>query len=285
MSKRALAVLQLLATALLWSLAGVLIKSVDWSMFAIAGGRSAIAALFLLAVAGRPRFTWSKPQVLGAVGYAVTMLSFVSATRLTSAANAILLQYTAPLYVALAAPKLLGEPTRRADWLCIGLALCGMTLFFLDDLSSAGYLGNCVALLSGLGFASIAIFLRKQKDDSTYESVLLGNIITALVCFPAYFGITSDAKSWGVMLFMGIVQTGLSYYLYSKAIRQVRAVDAMLIPIIEPLLNPVWVFLVIGEAPGRMAVYGGILVISAVAARALLTARELDPKHSLRTVL
>src|SRR5438093_13488020 len=151
----------LLLTALLWSLGGVLIKSVDWNPMAIAGGRSAIAVVIVLLCMGRPRKIPSRLEFAGAVAYAATVILFVAATRLTTAANAIFLQYTAPIYVAALSHWFLRERALRIDWLVIAIALGGIGFFFMDQLSATGFLGNVCALASGVAFASLAVLMRK----------------------------------------------------------------------------------------------------------------------------
>jgi drug/metabolite transporter (DMT)-like permease len=269
------ATLALVFTALLWSMGGVFIKSVDWNPLAIAGARSAIAAVFLALALGRPRIRLSWPLIGAAVSTAATMLLFVSATRLTTAANAVVLQYLAPIHVALLAPRFLGEPTRRSDWAALALAVVGMTLFFWDDVSPDGQLGILLALASSLTFAGIPLCLRKLGDrGGQTEAVLLGNAILAVGCLPFYFqGPPPDMAGVGGLLALGIVQTGLAYFIYTKAIRHVRALEGMLIPVIEPIFNPVWVFLFIGEKPSGMAMIGGLIVLGAATMQGVLAAR------------
>ena len=154
------------AAALCWSLGGLLIKSVAWPPLAVAGGRGFIAAAFLAVFAPRFRFTWSAAQIGGAVAYAATTILFVTANKLTTAANAILLQYTAPVWIALLGAWFLGERATRVDWLTIAAVFGGMTLFFCDNLQFAGFAGNLTALASGVAFAAMTLLLRKQKDTS-----------------------------------------------------------------------------------------------------------------------
>lgn len=265
----------LVAAALLWSLGGVLIKWVDWNPAAIAGMRSAIAIpAFLIYLRRKPRFTWSRWQVLGAMAYTGTVISFVIATKLTTAANAILLQYTAPIYVALLAPLLLKEPTQAKDWLFIVLAVGGMSLFFLDQLSPAGMWGNLAALVSGGFFALLIMCLRAQKDASPFESVILGNALTALVCLPFMFGPLPDWRGWLGLAALGAVQLALAYYCYSLGIKQVGALSAVIITTVEPIMNPLWVLVGVGEVPGPWALLGGMLILSAVTGRGVYVTRR-----------
>jgi drug/metabolite transporter (DMT)-like permease len=265
----------LLLTALLWSLGGVLIKSVEWNPLAIAGMRSAIAVPVILACTPRLRMTFSAVQIGGAIAYSATVILFVLATRLTTAANAIFLQYTAPIYVAVLGHWYLGERALRMDWAIIGAALAGIGLFFIDQLTLTGMWGNIIALASGLAFAVMVILLRKEKSGSPVASVLLGNILTALITSPFMFRSSPSIQSWKVLALLGTVQLGLSYVLYTIAIRRVTALEATLIPLLEPILNPLWVMLAIGERPGPWAMFGGAVVLGAVIVRAalMLTAR------------
>lgn len=274
MSDRAQAAILLILAAVLWSSGGLLIKLVDWTPLAIAGARSAVAGLFVaLLLRGRLGVDFSRTQLVASLAYAGAVICFVTATKLTTAANAILLQYTSPLYAALLAPRLLGEPTRRSDWLFIALALMGMGLFFGDQLSPQGLGGNLLALLSGLCVAILALALRRAGQASS-SPIALGNFLAALVCLP--FILAAPWPGWrnlGIIAVLGVVQLGLPYYLYSLAVRRVSALEVTLIPVLEPILNPIWVALFLGEAPGWWSLVGGVVVLGAVTAWGLLRAR------------
>jgi drug/metabolite transporter (DMT)-like permease len=278
MPRRFLPPIFLLFAALCWSLGGVLIKSIDWPPMAIAGGRSAIAIPMILLCIGRPRFTFSRAQVGGALGYAGTVVLFVFATRMTTAANAIFLQYTAPGYVALIGGGYLGERASRIDWLVIAVALAGIALFFLDRLTIAGLWGHILAVGSGLAFALVALFLRKEKAGSPIASIVLGNVIVAVAGAPFMFQAPSLGEDglWRLLL-LGTVQLGLPYVFYATAIKQVSALEATLIPLLEPVLNPLWVMLALGERPGPWAIVGGLLVLSAVLGRGVMMMRTRPP--------
>jgi drug/metabolite transporter (DMT)-like permease len=266
---------RLLIAAVCWSLGGVLIKSVAWPPFAVAGGRGLIAAVFLALLRGRDlRFTWSRVQLGGALAYALTTVSFVAATKLTTAANAILIQYTAPVYVGLAGAWFLHERPARGDWLTIAAVFAGMGLFLYDGLKFTGLTGNLVAIFSGMAFAATVLLLRKQKDGSPLESIILGNVLAFLFGLPALWSAPAlPAAGWAALLVLGTVQLGISYILYASAIRHVTALEAVLIPVIEPILNPLWVMLVIGERPTLVALAGGVVVVGAVTWRALASVR------------
>ncbi|MBM3225004.1 MAG: EamA/RhaT family transporter [Candidatus Tectomicrobia bacterium] len=267
------AVLLLLLTACLWSTGGLLIKWITWHPLAIAGMRSAIAGVFLWVVLGQPRFTWSWPQLSGACAHAASVLLFVTATKLTTAANAIVLVYTAPIYVALCSAWVLHEPVRRIDWLTIALVLGGMLLFFLDQLTLEGWWGNVCAIGGGIAFAWLVLCLRKQSQGSPLETVLLGNGLAALVGVPFMFETSPGLTGWLALGVSGTLQIGVSFVLYTIAIKRVNAVEAVLIPVIEPLLNPLWVLLVLGEMPDWWAMVGGAVILSALTIRGLVLAR------------
>lgn len=279
MPPRFLPPLLLLLAALCWSLGGVLIKSIDWPPMAVAGARSAIAIPLMLAFVGRPKFTFSLAQIGGAVGYALTVVLFVFATRMTTAANAIFLQYTAPIYVAIIGRWYLNERALRIDWLVIAVALGGIALFFMDRLTVAGFWGNIVALGSGLAFASVAIFLRKERAASPVTAIIMGNILVAVAGTPFMLGAPplGAGDGWRLLL-LGTVQLGLPYVLYGIAIKQVTALEATLIPLLEPVLNPLWVMLALGEQPGPWAIVGAALVLTAVLGRGAMMVMSRPPR-------
>ena len=266
------AILLLFVTALLWSLGGVLIKFIPWPPLAIAGGRSFIAAVFLLLITRPKRLSLTPLALATAVCYAGCTVSFVVATKLTTAANAILLQYSCPIWVALFGLWILHERPTRADWIAIIATLAGIGLFFADKLSANHFWGNIVGLASGIFFGFLAILLRKQKDGIPIDSIVLGTLLGGMVCLPALTSAPMlDGRGWLALALLGTVQLGLSYFLYARAIRHVSALDAVLIPIIEPILNPVWVMLALGEKPAHWAILGGAIVLATSVFRAWIS--------------
>ncbi|NLM52802.1 MAG: DMT family transporter [Firmicutes bacterium] len=261
----------LVVVALMWSSAGVLIKLIPWHPLAIAGARSAIAVIVFLLVVKKPKFTGSPSQIGAAVAYAVTVTTLVVATKMTTAANAVLLQYTAPIYVAFFSAWFLKERITRLDIITVVIVFGGMILFFLDELSLHNFVGNLYGVISGISFGAFAVLLRTQKDGSPLESVLLGNLLTSICSvFILLRQPAMEWTGWVALLALGVLQMGIPYILYCLAIKSVTALDAVLIPIIEPILNPVWVFLMLGEAPGPRALLGGVLVLCMVTMRCLL---------------
>ena len=276
-------VLLLLAAAILWSLGGVLIKSLDWTPKAIAGSRSliAIVVIGLAMPAVFRKISWS--TVPGAFAYAGTVLLFVVATKLTSAANAIFLQYTAPIYIAIISPWILHERAKPLDWVLILVALCGVALFFVDRLSFEGISGVCAALGSGISFAWLTVLMRRQRNESPEAIVLLGNALTFLLASPWIFPFPSLERN-GVWIFaLGVVQLAIPYLLYSRAIKHIRALDAAIISIIEPILNPVWVILFKGEHASRWSLIGGVIVLTTSLLRSFLASRDKQAAEDIAT--
>lgn len=268
------AVVQLFLAALCWSLGGLLIKYLPWSPLAVVSGRGLIAGLFLIALNRGVRFHWSRWQVLAGMAYAGTSLTFVMATKATTAANAILLQYTAPVWIALLGSWLLGERTTRSDWITIVVVLAGMGVFVYEGVRFSSLSGNLIAVFSGFLFAVMILLMRKQKDGSPVESVILGNLLAFLIGFPALIKAPAlSANGWLALVLLGTVQLGLSYWFYSQAIKHVTALEAVLIPIIEPLLNPLWVLFMTGERPSVIALIGGAIVLGSVTVRAIVSLR------------
>ena len=253
----------------------MLIKAVDWAPLAVAGARGGIAALFLLATHRGLRWRFSTTQIVAAVAYAACTLLFCTATKLTTAANAILLQYTAPVWIGLFGAWFLGERTTKMDWLTITVVLGGMTLFFADGLEVDAALGNGIAILSGVFFAAMTMALRKQKEGSPVESIILGNVLALVVGLPWIVRSPMlNVTGWVALVVLGVVQLGFSYWLYARAIKHVTALEAVLIPVIEPILNPLWVLWMLHERPGGWALVGGAVVLVAVTARAISSIRR-----------
>lgn len=251
----------------------MLIKLSTWQAIPLNGARSLIASLLIWGYLRRPNFTWSTAQIGGAVAYALTINTFVIATKMTTAANAILLQHTSPFWVALLGIWILKETPRRLDWVAMVVILSGILLFFSENLTASGLAGNLIALFSGLCLALMILFLRKQKDGSPVETVLLGNLISAVIGIPFIFTEAWTGSEIGILLFLGIVQLGIPFIIYSVVIKQLDAIEAVLIQMLEPILNPIWVALLIREVPSPLAIIGGVIVLGAVTGRALLAGR------------
>jgi drug/metabolite transporter, DME family len=270
--------LLLVATAVLFSTGGVAIKAASLNGWQIASFRSAVAAVALLALLPEARRGWAWRMVPVSAAYAATLISFVLATRLTTAANAIFLQSTAPLYVLLLGPWLLGEKVRRSDAPFMVAIVGGLALFFVGrepavrTAPSPGE-GNLLALGSGVFYALMLLGLRwlgrgRGKGDSGLATVALGNALAFLAALPMALGARAgvpalSAADAGVVLYLGVAQIGLAYFCLTRAIRHVTAFETTAILLIEPALNPLWVWLVHGEKPGVWALCGGGLILAA----------------------
>ena len=259
--------------AVLFSTGGLLIKVVSVEPMALMGVRSAIAALVIGLFMGRPRFHRSLPQLGGAIALAAAQGFFIFANRDTTAANAIFIQYTAPVFVAFFGIRYLREPVGKLDWLSLATIGVGLLFFYSDGLTAAGATGNLYALLAGLAFAWFLLFMRKQKDASTIETVFLGNVLAALLGLPFLREVAPSAVDWSGMLILGVFQIGLPFILVARAIKELTAVKAVLIQALEPILSPLWVVLFIGETPTPLALLGGAVVVGAVTLRSILSAR------------
>lgn len=268
------AILAVAACALLWSTGGLFVKLIQWNPFAIAGIRSVIGGLVIFAFLRKPRFTWSFAQIAGAVCYAACMIGFVSANKLTTAANAILLQYTAPLWAAILGWIFLREKVNALDWATMAVVIGGMVLFFMDSITLGGMQGNLLAILSGVFFAGAMVSFRAQKAGSSLESILLSHGITFLVSIPFLFGAWPSLAGLGALGILGVFQMGLSSLLLTYGVKHVTAVQSLLTAVLEPLFNPIWVFLVLGERPGPRAMIGGAVILVAVTVRSVLSLRS-----------
>ncbi len=268
------AIVFLCLAAILWSTGGLLIKWVPWHPIAIAGIRSGIASVVLLLfwcvrfqkLPPRP----SKYKLLAAANYMCLVMLFVASNKLTTSANAILLQFTAPVWVILLAFWLLKEKIKPRDLVVVAVVFFGMLLFFIGDLNGGGMIGNILAVLSGVCMALMIITLKMIKDGNPLEIILWGNILTFLVAIPFYGQISWTPGSMLGIGLLGVFQLGFSYIFYTAGISKVSALEGILIPVLEPLLNPVWVLIGTGERPSQYALIGGALVISAVFYRSIM---------------
>lgn len=276
------ALLLLVACGLCWSTGGLLIKLVDWHPVAIWSVRCAIAGAMLWLVRRPSLRAISRAEWAAAIALAATTGLFILSNKLTTAANAILIQYSAPVWVAVLGAWFLGERASRLDWATIFLVLGGIALFFFEQLTIDHVAGNLVALAAGVAFAFSAMTLRRvalaHRDDAPTDPLrpmILGNAIGAVIGAPFIaLAPAPGLTGWGALVALGVVQQGAAYLCYARAARHATALEAMLIPIIEPILSPLWVALAFGERPGPWALIGGGIVVGSVALRAVLARRR-----------
>ncbi len=261
--------LLLLAAAALWSSAGAVIKLSHLDAWQLAGGRALVAGAFLALAVPAARRRPTPGLLLVAVAYTFTTVLFVLANKLTTAANAIFLQDTAPLWVLLLSPWALKERPSRGELLSVPIFGAGLSLFFLDQLSPGQLAGNLVALVAGVAFAASILGLRRLGPDGP-AALVWGNLLAAAMALPLWpHGPAAGLADLGAVLFLGVFQLGLAYLCFSIGLRGTPAVEASLLVLLEPVLNPVWTFLFAGERPGPWAVAGGAIILLATIWRTL----------------
>lgn len=264
-------ILLILLAALLWSTGGLGIKGVPDAALKVTFYRSLVAAIVLAALF-RPRFRWTATFLIAIVSYVGCLTSFVIATKLTTAANAIFLQYAGVIWVLLLSPLILREPRRRQDVIAIVVAMAGMALFFVQQFEARGMAGNGMALLSSLFFATLILALRRDRGGAAEAAVTYGNVLTALVMLPfvsSDLGLTT--RSAVILVLLGVFQIAIAYALFVRGLNHVTATQASLTGMVEPIANPVWVFLFLGERPSVFSVIGGAIVLAAIGWRSWTT--------------
>jgi drug/metabolite transporter (DMT)-like permease len=272
----------MLLCVLCWSTSGLFIKFIDWHPMVISGIRSGIAALFMLLIKGRKLFPRpperSRPKpgaallLAAAFASAGTKILYVLANKLTSPANAILLHHSAPIWAAFLGWLLIGERPGKGQWAALGLICGGLTLFFINGLRYKSLAGDGTALAAGICFGASMVFLRMNREGAPEFCLFLSHCIPLAVSVP--FIIASPPvftlPSAGSVLFLGILQVGAASLLYAYAIKRLRAIDAVFIDQLEPVLNPLWVFIFTGELPAALSIAGGLIIIAAVLMNLLL---------------
>jgi len=284
MPARSRARFQLAAAALLFSTGGAAIKAAEFTGWQVASFRSGVAALALLLMWPAARRGWSVRAVLVGFAYAACLTLFVLANRLTTAANTIFLQSTAPLYLLVLGPWLLKEPIRRQDVAFMAAVGLGLALFFVSAETPVVTApdpakGNLLALASGFFWALTVCGLRWMgaaggEHGSPVAAVVSGNLTAFLVALPMALPLGSHAPvDWAVIIYLGVFQIALAYVLVTSALRRIPALEASLILLIEPVLNPVWAWLFQGEQPGAWALLGGAIILGATTLKGWLDAR------------
>lgn len=275
-SKQAMLLMSL--CALMWSIGGLFIKILPWHPMVISGFRSLIAAVVIVIYMRFRdyRFVFSPCVLLAGLGLSGTMLFFVIASKLTTSANAIILQSTNPVHIMIMSAVFFHVRYKKSELIAVVVTLAGIGLFFVDQLSPGNMLGNLIALLSGITMGVMYLFSHKLPDEeSSMSSVLLGQTVAAVigVSFTFFHPTPVTPETVGAILVLGVVQLGVPYVLYAIAVRNCPALSCSLIGMIEPLLNPVWVFLFVGEKPGFFALLGGAVVLVTVAVWSVMSAR------------
>lgn len=259
--------------ALLWSSGGLFIKVLSLDAFQISFYRSLIATLTIIAVSlvqkRNLRFEFDIISILCSITYAFILILFVIATKLTTAANAIFLQFTAPIYLLVLEPIFLKTKFEKRNLIALIFCFTGMILFFFGKLDLSNIQGNLFAIGSGISFALFSLFLKwkKQlhKSESTIIYIVIGNCLVCIFCLPVIIGnLAVDPIQMLILLYMGIFQIGISYIIYNEGIKYISATESMIIAMLEAILNPVWVFIGIGEVPSLYSIIGSIIILLAI---------------------
>jgi drug/metabolite transporter (DMT)-like permease len=270
-------------TAFLWSSSGLFIKILTLNAYQISFYRSGIAALTIFAITyfrrKKPKFETDIISNLCAVSYAGILILFVLATKMTTAANAIFLQFTAPIYLLFLEPLFLKTKFKVRDLLTIVICITGMVLFFFGRLEIGNIYGNLLAIASGICFAFFSLFLKwkKQlhKSDNTVNNIIAGNLLISFVCFfLVYDSLAIDFTQALILLYMGSIQIGLSYLIFNEGIKYASATESMIIAMLEAIFNPIWVFLGIGEAPSVFSIIGGVIIFAAILLHTFTSAKR-----------
>jgi len=260
--------------ALLWSSSGLFIKLLPLGALQIACARSLVAALTIAVVVklrgGQP---FPRPDALAlgcAVAYAGVLILFVAATKLTTAANAIFLQFSAPIYLVFLEPWVTGRALRGRDLSAVGLCVIAMGLFFVGRLGAGTLAGNLLGVVSGLCLAVFSLTLKLQRkrrpETDPISSIILGNLLVAALCAPmALRGFSPTLAQGGILLYLGVFQIGIAYVFFNAGMRHLSATAAVVTGTLEAVLNPVWVFIGIGERPSAWALLGGIMILGTIA--------------------
>jgi drug/metabolite transporter (DMT)-like permease len=260
----------ILAAAFLWSLAGVFIKYLDLHPLTIVFYRSLFAAFVFAPFIQRNHWRFNAPIVISVLSYSAAISAFVAANKLTTAANAIVLQYTAPVFVFLFSRLVLGERISRLNGMALVVAMIGVALISLDSAGESEMAGVLLALLSGVLFAGYMVNLpRTQAVHPVYLTWINNAVCAALLLIIVKSRLALSAEQFIILAVMGAVQLGMPYFLFSKGLQTVPIQEASLIALIEPVLNPVWVALTVGEIPSPATLSGGAMILLGLAARYL----------------
>lgn len=265
-------ILAVFITAILWSSGGLFIKLISLNSMQLSFFRCLIAAVIFAVLFRKKILKVNIPALFNSLAYAAVLILFVIATKTTTAANAIFLQSTAPIYVLIFEPVLTKTKWERINIITIAVCFVGMILFFMGDLTPGDIEGNIAALLAGIAFATF--FLGMKKNDPKYgeSSIFYGNIIVALFCIPFITDMNSiSLQDFAMVSFLGVFQIAFAYALFSYGLKRIIAVEASIISMFEPVLNPIWVFIGYGEVPSFYAIIGGIIIITAITVRTLIS--------------
>ena len=282
------AIILMASCAGLWSIAGIFIKLIPWNPLVIAGFRSLIASVVVLVFmcVTKRHIVINQSSLMGGFFLSATFFAFVSANKMTTAANAIVLQFTSPIFILVISALLFHQHFYKADFITVIVTLFGISLFFFDKLGAGSLPGNCVGILSGLFMAVMFVITGRTDENSRMSGILFGHVFTAIIGVSMVFLFPVSVTATAVLsiLALGVLQLGIPYVLYGLAVKNCPPLACSLIGAIEPLLNPVWVFFFTGEAPGIYALVGGMIVIGAVTGWCVWRNRFVENSSTSNTV-
>jgi len=265
--------------AVLWSSGGLFIKLISLDAMQLSFFRAGIAAITFALIFRKRILLINKFTLINSVFYSLVLISFVIATKTTTAANAIFLQATAPIYVLIFEPLINKTKYEKSNIITVAVCFIGMLFFFIGELEPGHLEGNLVALFSGMMFA--AFFLGMKKNDIKHQqsSIFFGNVLVTIISIPfilSFNGVSFD--DFWMLGYLGVFQIAIAYAFFASGLKRVFAVEASIISMIEPVLNPVWVFFGYGEVPSFWAIIGGIIIISAIVVKTLVTGSSIFKK-------
>lgn len=265
-------IIYVLIAALLWSSGGLFIKLISLNAMQLSFFRCSIAALTFALLFRKQIFLFSKLTIINSIFYAIVLISFVIATKTTTAANAIFLQATAPIYVLIFEPIINKTRYEKINVITVAVCVIGMFLFFVGEIDPGQLEGNLVALVSGITFAAFFLGMKKNEPKYQHSSIFWGNILVTLICIPFLFSLEMiEVTDVWMVSFLGVFQIAIAYAFFSSGLKRIYAVEASIISMIEPVLNPVWVFIGYGEIPSVTAIIGGLIILTSITIRSLIT--------------
>lgn len=280
MNKQNKGIFLIIIAALIWSFGGLCIKIIKLDPISIACARATISAIILLPFIKFSKIQINKNSIMLAIGYTWTISAYVVSTKITTAANAIMLQYTSPLWLFMAVCVNNKKLPPLRVWLSIISIFCGLVIFLSEPVDQTNLLGNLIGISSGISFAITTYYMAKPKAQSTLGIVGINNLIAA-VCLLPFFNFSQgfsqmDTVSWFALLYQGLFQLGGAYIVYHMGLKIVPALKANIISLLEPLCNPIWVFIFIGELPSVYAMIGSIFILAGIILETVITNKNVN---------
>ena len=284
MKKENKAILEMLACAALWSIAGIFIKLIPWNSFAISCIRSFFAGLTILVyiAAKRYKIIFNRRTLTAGIIMGLVYTSFVGANKLTTAANAIVLQFTAPLFIVIITAVLYKKRILRRDLAAVIFTMLGISMFFLDKLEGGYLIGNFVAILAGALMGGMYVAMGEAQGEERFSAILVGQITAFIIGLPFVIATKPEFSALPVLyiIILGVFQLGIPYILYGRASELCPPLACCLLGAVEPLLNPIWVLIFDGEKPGIFALIGGLIVIASVTVWCATGNRSKEENHA-----